>query len=549
MVTKEASEDGVQIDLAMGELGYRKSSLMATAISDDENSHLTLVAQHDNRDQFDGDRNGVSENPQLTNSSMTVYFSHDLSYNDNLRVRYNQSHSEVFGGPVLGDTVASVGDALSSVVDGTSAQLFEGDDVRNRYIGQPWETTEWVKTDREEMSLSWLHEISSDLNITSSLAHIDHNQDSFYEGVDYRANDAMLYANVRLNYFLNESHLLSFGGDFRAEEMRSSSRALSKIENYISDSFDYTTKGLFIQDTWTASEDFELAIAVRIDNIQADFVDLSKPGTEINKTLISPRVDMRYTHNETMSSRFSFGQGYRAPLSFFESDHGILDAGQGYIIAVDQPERSNSVTYSLNIDGQKLTSTLSAAYTEVDHLATLTHNQAGTPVLDQLDETASVVALDIAINYQVMDQWSLSMIAEQYSYNDIFKQSFAIAPVERRMTVSSDWDYNGWDVITSATWVASRDLAEYGYYGFNRSDATELKSTNAKDYVTVDLKVIKALSKNLKLYIGATNLFDYNQAKDLDSPLMFHEDGSYDVIFINGPLRGRSTYAGLRYEF
>ena len=258
---------------------------------------------------------------------------------------------------------------------------------------------------------------------------------------------------------------------------------------------------------------------------------------------------MRYLHTEQITSRLSFGQGYRAPLSFFESDHGILDAGKGYLVEVDQPERSNSANYSLNFDGEKLTSTLSFAYTEVDHLANLTHNEEGTPVLGQLEETASVIAMDIAINYQVFDEWSLAMIAEQYDYNDTFKASFAIAPIEARITLSSDWDYMGWDVIASATWVASRDLTEYGYDGYNRNDATEKKTTDAPSYFTVDFKIIKELSKTLKVYIGANNLLDYNQAEDMDSPLMFHENGTYDVVYIYGPLRGRSAYAGLRYEF
>ena len=549
MVTKDATEDEVQVDLSAGENGYRKASILATAISDDNNSHLTLVGQYDNRDQFDGDNNGVSENPMLTNSSMTIYFSQDFSMTDNLRIRYNQSISEVFGGPVIGDTTFSVSDALSSVAYGSTEQLFEGNDVRNQYIGMPWETSEWVKTDREELSVSWLHELSSDFNITTSVAYIDHLQDSFYEGVDYRADDIMFYASIRGNYYINDSHLITFGTDFRHEEMRSSSRALMALDNYVADSFDYDIAGLYIQDTWTPHEDFEVAAAVRIDNMKADFVDITKPGTEISETLISPRVDMRYLHNEQFTSRLSFGQGYRAPLSFFESDHGILDAGKGYLVEVDQPERSNSATYSLNFDGEKLSSTLSFAYTQVDHLANLTHNEDGTPVLGQLDETASVAAIDIAVNYQVFDEWSLSAIAEQYDYDETFKESFAIAPIEARITLSSDWDYKGWDIIASATWVASRDLTDYGYHGYNRNDATELKSTDAPSYFTVDMKIIKQLSKELKLYIGATNLLDYSQADDMDSPLMFHEDGTYDVVYIYGPLRGRSAYAGLRYEF
>lgn len=549
MVTKDATENEIQIDLSTGELGYRKASILAMGVSEDNNTHITLVGQYDNKDQFDGDKNGVSENPALTNSSMTIYFSHDFSYTDNLRIRYNQSNSEVFGGPVLGDTVNSVTDALSSVAYGEADSLFVNNDVRNKYIGNPWETTEWVKTDREEFSVSWLHEINSDLNITTNFAYIDHVQDSFYEAVDYYAEDTMFYSSIRVNYYLNDNHLLTFGSDIRNEEMRSKSRALALLDNYVEDSFDYITKGIFIQDTWTPHEDFELAAALRIDNIQADFVDISKPGTEIDKTLISPRVDMRYLHNEQFTSRLSFGQGYRAPLSFFESDHGILDAGKGYLVEVEQPERSNSATYSLNYDHNKLTSTLSFAYTAVDHLASLEHNNEGTPILTQLDKTASVTAIDLAINYQIYEELALSTIIEQYRYDKTFKESFAIAPAEKRITLSTDWDYQGWDVITSATWVGSRNLDDYGYEGYNRNDGTEKKSTKAESYITIDLKIIKELSKGLKIYVGATNLFDYSQADDMDSPLMFHEDGSYDVVYIYGPLRGRTAYAGLNYEF
>lgn len=97
--------------------------------------------------------------------------------------------------------------------------------------------------------------------------------------------------------------------------------------------------------------------------------------------------------------------------------------------------------------------------------------------------------------------------------------------------------------------VASRDLSEYGYEGYNSNDGTNLKSTNAGAYTTVDMKIIKALTKELKVYIGATNLFNYNQADDMDSPLMFDASGGYDVVYIYGPLRGRNAYLGLNYEF
>lgn len=549
MVTKDAQEDEVEVDLSSGENGYRKVSMVASKVSDDNKTHATVISQYDHKDQFDGDNNGVNENPALTNKSATLYLSHDISYSDNIRVRYSQSASEVFGGPVLGDTTKSVADALSSVQYGESTQLFVDNDVNNRYIGQPWETTEWIKTDREEASVNWLHEISADLNVTTSVAYINHEQDSFYEGIDYFAEDSMYYLSARFNYYLNDEHMLTFGSDYRNEAMRSDSHALEMLTNYISDSFDYITTGLYFQDTWTPNENLEVAAALRIDNIKADFVDPNKQGIEIDKTLVSPRIDMRYLHNEKLTSRLSLGQGYRAPLSFFESDHGILDAGKGYHIDVDRPERSNSINYSLNYDGNDLSTTVSFAHTQVKNLAALTYEENETPVLSQLSETAEVTAMDIAVNYQLAEQLSLAFTAEQYNYNDVFKASFGVAPIERRITISTDFDYQGWDVITSATWVGSRDLTEYGYDAYNKSNATSKKTTDAQAYITVDLKVVKALSEQLSFYVGANNLFDFTQVEDLESPLMFDAEGGYDVAYIYGPLRGRTVYAGLSYEF
>ncbi|MCG7561453.1 TonB-dependent receptor [Pseudoalteromonas sp. McH1-42] len=549
LVTAQPSEDKIELDMATGSDGYKLISALASGISTDGNTRATLIGQYDNKDQFDGDGNGVSENPALTNQSLTLMVSHDIGYSDNIRVRLNQTQSEVFGGPVLGDTATSISATLASVSQGEADSLFVNDDVRNRYIGNAWETAEWVKTEREEASLSWLHEISSRLNVTSSLAYVDHIQDSFYESTDYYAEDTMYYYSVRFNYDLNAQHLLTFGADKRDEKMRSSSAALESAANYVSDSFDYDTTGLYIQDTWLPNESIEVSAALRLDQIQADFVDPQKPGIEIDKTILSPRVDMRYFHNDTFTSRLSLGQGYRAPLSFFESDHGILDSGKGFQVEVSEPERSKSATYSLSYEAEMMTVTASAAHTKVEHLATLSHTDSGTPVLTQLTEIAAVTAVDISANWQVSDTLTVSAIAEQYHYDETFKASFGIAPIEKRATLSTDLHINDWEIITSAIWVASRDLTDYGYEGFNDANGEFAKPTTAESYVTVDLKVVKPLSEFLSLYAGASNLFDYNQAEDMGSPLMYDAEGGYDVVYIHGPLRGRQAYLGLTYEF
>ena len=296
-------------------------------------------------------------------------------------------------------------------------------------------------------------------------------------------------------------------------------------------------------------------MALRYDTITADFTDPNKPGTELDESILSPRVDIRLRHNDEWTSRLSAGRGYRAPLSFFETDHGILDGSLGFDIDIDELERSNSVNYALSYEGERLTSTASIAWTEVEHLAALTTNDHGIPLLTQLDEKARVITSDIALGYRLTDDMSLSLTAEHFDYDSVFKSSYAIAPVEKRVTLSMDWDVNDWEIFANLVWIGSRDLAEFGYEGYNRLDAngqvdpSSKKTTDAPAYVTVDLKVSYQLNDTLSLYTGVSNLFDYTQAGDEDTPLFYDAEGAFDVGYIYGPLRGREIYAGIKFSF
>ena len=549
LVSKIPSKNQVEIDVSTGEGGYQKAAVMLTGINQSGSSQGSLVVQTDTRDQFDGDSNGVSETPFLDNQSVTFTGSHDFSYSTNLRVRLNHTESEVFGGPVLGDTADGIRSALDSFAEGESNNLFVGGDVNGRYVGKPWETTEWVSTKRNEVLINLLHDFESKLNATLSIANISHVQDSFYEGIDYYADDAMRYLDARFNYELSNEHFLTFGTDSRRERMRSKSNALINNPDYMSDSFDYDVLGFYIQDSWTPNDKFDMELALRFDQIQADFVDSDEIGKEIDRTLISPRVDMRYRHDDDWQSRLSFGKGYRAPLSFFESDHGILDAEKGYLVQVTEPERSTGINYSLNYTADKVVSTFSFARTEVDNLATLSQTTEGVPVLTQLTDKAQVTAIDWVLNYQWTERFNIGISTEIYDYNATFKESFAIAPTEKRATLSGLWDNQQWRISTAATWVASRNLSDYGYTGFDKNNGSGNKPTIAPAFFNVDTKIAYQLSSNVQLYFGALNLLDYNQAGDESSPLLFDESGGYNVTYIFAPMRGRTAYIGFDLDF
>jgi len=98
-VTLEARENAVDIDLFEDENGYQKASLVATGITSSEAIRATLIAQYDNRDQFDDNSNGISENPKLENTSYTLCVSQDLGNSDNVVAHLNRTASEIFDDP------------------------------------------------------------------------------------------------------------------------------------------------------------------------------------------------------------------------------------------------------------------------------------------------------------------------------------------------------------------------------------------------------------------------------------------------------------------
>jgi len=545
LISRIAESNTIETDISGGENGYVKAVLLGTLVAKNESTRITGSAQFDQRDIYDGDDNGVGENPALDNATGTVFLSQDFGSNDNLHARVSFSNSEILGGPT-GIGIDRIKAGYSLTVNDTLDQLFENGDVRNQFIGHPWETTEWIESDRLETYASWLHEFNMASNITLTYSRNTHEQDSFYEGFIYQADNTMQFSDIRVNLSASDAHHLTFGTDMRIETLES--EANSDSPDYVSDSFDYDTIGIYLQDTWTLTNAIEIAAALRYDQVTADFTDPKKSGTEIDESLLSPRIDMRFNHNDQWVSRFSAGQGYRAPLSFFESDHGILDAGAGFEIDINKLERSESYNYTLSFDGALMSASGSLASTRIDNLASLSENDQGIPVLTQMTEQAEVVIADLALSYSVLSNLNLSATIESMHYNHTFKQSFGVVPAEKRVISSLDWDINGWDLFVTATWIGKRDLKEYGTPENPTFDVagTQPKSQQADAYWTADFRLAKEWKNRWQFYLGATNLFDFTQVNDMETPL-FYEDGGFDVAHIYGPLRGREFYAGVKW--
>lgn len=547
IISKNAFDNSVSLDFSKGTHDFTALQAVATGVSEDGKTGITVTGQFDTQEQEDHDNNGVSEVPFTANRSISAVISHDLTDNDNVKVRYANIKGEIFGGPVIGEITSSIGETIATFDGIDSESLFTNDDVNEQYIGKPWETAEWIDTAREEFYVKWLRNYSDTLIGEFAYSTATHLQDSFYEGIDYQADDTMHYLRAKFDLILTNDIDLSVGGDYRSEEMRSNSEALDSLDDYVSDSFDYHTAGLFAQLTWVPNDDLELALAARVDSIEADFIDPSKDGVEIEETFFAPRLDARWFHTENLSSRFSIGRGYRAPLSFFETDHGILDTALGYEIDVNELEKSLSSTYVLSFEGEALNWALSLAHSQVENLASLEESDSGVPILSQLADTASVSTIDMTTDYTINENWNVSGSFELFKHNQAFKESYAIAPLEERLGLDLNYSSGKFSSTVSWIWFGSRDLNEYAYEGFDiAGDTSSVKPLTAPSHSIVHAQASYELAPEVEVYLGVQNLFDYTQVGEGDSPLFFDADGGYDVGYIWGPLHGSDYYVGIR---
>ncbi len=501
------------------------------------------VGQYDNIGQEDADDNRVNEAPRLENSTVTLKGFYDYSDTGQLQLRVTQIKSDVHGG--------FMSDNYNAVLQDSDEISFVGGNVNNLYTGGALGTIEYILTEREEFTAQWLQQMSERTNVNITASYAKHVQDSVYEGFDYHNEVPSVYGGVKVNYSIGE-HLLTTGLSIKTEELESDSVMVESDPDLIPDSYDYANQALFLQDSWRMAPGVELILALRADKITVDWTGNTARGDEIDETILAPRAHLRWEHTDTVVSRFSFGRGYRAPLTFFESEHGILE--EGFNVAISELEDSWSGGYTLSYQDVLWAGSVGVHYTTVENLAMIDSDNYNRPTLVNSDETGDVTAFDLSGSYKATDWMALGATYEHYFMSDEYKATFGIAPVEERVGISLDIDKSGWAFTANAYWIGSRDLTDYGYEGFNIYNETTgvasgLKTTKAPSYTEIDMKLSRQIGKHLNVYAGAKNLLDYTQAGDEDSPLFYDAEGGYDVGYIYGPLRGRVVYAGVKTTF
>lgn len=545
VVTSKPREDKLILDLSSGNQDYHKYQISGSKVSKDGDTAIRVSAQSDNLDQYDEDDNWVNEAPALTNRALNAQVWHQIDANNQIDIRIEDQHSEVFGGPMVGSPL--VGSRMEARSSAEGDGEFVGGNVNNTPTAgtSPRDFLENIQSDKQSVTAKWTSDINDKLRSRVTGSYVDSSMDAIYEPTTYKADQKLTYIDARGDYFINDEHFLTFGTDMKIDEMRSKSTGGSYPAD---DSYDLQTNGVYIRDTWTPNSKLELAMAVRIDKIDVDFTEQDK---SFGETMIAPRAHLRYDHNLNWTSRFSAGMGYRVPLQFFEADHGILD--DGFSVDVDELEKSTNLHYALNYSGAQTQFETTVSWAKVDNLTYIDADNYARPTLVNSNESGTVIHADVIASHQLNGHWSIGAGIEVFKYDSAYRDTFGVIPVEERAKFMVDYEGHGWNANLTVTAVGERDYADYQGAGYNThyNDAanTSSKGDHSPSYVTADVRLSKQVNKTWQLYAGINNLTDYTQTGDGDSPLFYDEDGAWDVGHIWGPLRGRVIYAGTKLTF
>jgi outer membrane receptor for ferrienterochelin and colicins len=548
LVTKKITKDEGAVRAEVGEDGSKKLDYFQGWTGKQKGQYLSINGQLRTHDAVDSNGNGISEMAAYDRKLMGIGVGLGSIAGWESRVRLDHADEKRTGGV---GTQSTNFDTIKSNTTGNPFNWANGGSsyaggwinpttgAQMNYNGGLAGMAELIDTKRTQGTLISERSIGKDsYRLAAALA--EHKQDSFYEGSIYNAKQTQSYLEGRWKHLLQDSAITT-GVAYKGEQHRSTGMDKAGNNNSGIDNYSYNIPGVFAQyDFFALDGDLEVNLSARHD-------DHSAFGG-----ITSPRMLIAYTHNPDWTSRFALGKGYRAPTTFFEQDHGILDTDVIRRAANLTYETAYNAGYNLTLQNDRTTWSSGVSWTQIDNMAKLnvdTTNRVTT--LGNVSKPVTFTTFDSQFHYMLTPNVNLSVGGEytQYAF-DQSEEPLAFARPELRGFLGSDITMGAWDWRTRATWTGEMDLARFGNYANNQRynlDGTP-KLNKSPSYWLVDTRLGYNVDKSWKVYAGINNVFDEVQTKK-ESPLWLDKNGAIDVTHLWGLTHGRHVFIGTEYLF
>lgn len=557
IVTRRPSKDEFLANQQFGSYGHMNTDLFGAKAF--QGGALTANFSHNQHDTVDGDGNKVSEYTGYKRNLGGIGFFLDDVGGFKLKGRFDVVDEKRMGGAMGTDYNGVKADGSGNPFDWSKGK--NGSPSSAGWINPSTGTivpyndgragmSEIIFTDRQQFVSSATRQLGEG-NLRFAFGYAKHKQDSFYEKAIYKADQTQYYVEASTQQPIGQT-LVTTGFNYRYEDLRSTGTDNTGVTNDGIDNYKYRTPGVFLQ-AYHAFFDGNVEVngSVRYDN------------HNVFGGITSPRLNVLLNHTHELNSRFAVGRGFRAPTSFFEQDHGILDTSR-IIRQVDKAEISDNASYTLSYAGDRLAVASSLNYNKIKNMALLdsgkcedggmvaactgSATEKAVTLFTSAQKPVTVTGGDITFTYKLTPKLEATIAGERFHYNFSEAGTLAFARPETRAYLRLDYESGPWTGMLRGTWTGRQDLAKFYDYANNpryNMDGTR-KMDKSPAFWVVDLRGEYRISKQWSAYLGADNVFDFKQS-DKESMLWIDGSGALDVTHIWGPNRSRFIYGGVKF--
>ncbi len=288
----------------------------------------------------------------------------------------------------------------------------------------------------------------------------------------------------------------------------------------------------------------------------------------VHGLILSPRLNVKYTPSTWTTLRANLGTGFRT-VNLFTEDHAFVTGQRSVEILEDlNPEQSYNLSLNLNhvytLGNGQGSIDIDIYYTYFTNKIIPDYKQPGKIIYANTKGYAITKGLGFTLSHQFM--FPLSIEASINLQQAIETEPNASGTMQRRnIEFAPAW--TGVSVI-NYTW---KKTALTFAYTFNLTGAMALpevfdldedgvplttsRTTRSVAFGFHNLQVSKTFkNKNMTLYAGIQNIFDYRQNT---SPLSGYNDPNatpgfsefFDTAYAFSPIQGREVYLGFRWNF
>lgn len=378
-----------------------------------------------------------------------------------------------------------------------------------------------------------------------------HDQNSFYGITSYNGKQHTGFAQLRWNKDLAK-HRLSAGIPYRFIWYDDNSVATMKPDGTTNSPSVQQMKGLFVQDEWMFHPNWTLLAGLRYEL------------TNIQGSILSPRLAMKFSSNDNQVLRFSAGNGFRV-VNLFTEDHAALSGAREVVIAESlNPERSWNG--NVNYTG---TFTPSFGYVTID--ATLFYTYFTNKIIPDYDTDPQKIIYQNIDGYAVSKGFTLN---SDFSFKKRIKLMAGITLMDVFTREANDQGitekqqqlfaprFSGNYAFTYSLpkWKSTIDFTGK-VFGPQRLPIVpnDFRPEYSPWFTLANLQFTQRIGKQTELYIGVKNLFNFIPKNPIlrpddpfdrrvNDPVSNPNGYTFDPSYNYAPVMGRRVMVGMRFN-